>query len=130
MSLESLLSESATFRCTPRHEATTLTLEFVGEGDLDATSTIRRLLEEVHVEAQRLAATEVVVDLTRLEFLNSSGLKHFVSWLSSVGSLPDGTSYRIRLISSSTVPWQRRSISALRNFAPKLLTVDTVPAAS
>jgi hypothetical protein len=127
MSLESLSCNEATFRSKPGHEGSTLTVTLEGEATLDAVDILRRILEATHVEAERLHAKEVAMDLTQLEFLNSSGVKHFVSWLRRAAQLPEGANYRIRLVSSALVPWQRRGLDALRCFAPQLVTVETKP---
>jgi hypothetical protein len=73
----------------------------------------------------RLEAKEVVMDLTRLGFLSSSGIKQFVKWLRRASESSDGNGYRIRLLSSPLVPWQRRGLEALRCFAPEHVTVET-----
>jgi hypothetical protein len=130
MNPEKLSFRQPNFQSTPEYEPGRLTVKLEGEGNLDAIDAIKTVLTGAHTEAQRLAVKEVVVDLTELEFLNSSGIKHFVSWLREASLLPPETSYSIRLISSPLVPWQRRSLNALQCFAPKLLTIDTRPSAS
>jgi anti-anti-sigma factor len=128
VNLEKVSCTQTNFQATPRYEPGKLTIKLTGEGDLDAVDAIRNVLTGAHSEAQRLSVKEVVVDLTELEFLNSSGIKHFVSWLRETSLLGDAA-YGIRLISSPLIPWQRRSLHALQCFAPKLLTIDA-PASS
>lgn len=99
-----------------------------GEANLEATDSIRRMLELAHAEALKLKVAEVALDFTQLEFLNSSGIKHLVTWIRRVSALPEQERYRIRVISSALVPWQRRSLEALQCFAPKLVSVETKPA--
>jgi anti-anti-sigma factor len=103
-----------------------LNLSIEGEVNLEATDWLRNVLVDAHGEAQRMGAKEVVVDLSQLDFLNSSGIKHLVSWLGKVTQLPEESRYRIRLLSSAMIPWQRRSLAALQYFAPNLLTIETV----
>lgn len=100
-------------------------LKLAGEANLDATDSLKRVLEGTHKEALQLKVGEVAVDLTELEFLNSSGIKHFVSWLRRVAELPKTESYQIRVVSSALMPWQRRSLEALQCFAPKLISIET-----
>lgn len=130
MNAEKMSCRQTNFQSTPSFEPGRLTVKLEGEGNLDAIDAIRTVLTGAHAEAQRLGVKEVVIDLTELEFLNSSGIKHFVSWLRDASLLPAESSYGIRLISSPLVPWQRRSLNALQCFAPKLLTIDTGPGAS
>lgn len=119
----------ANFQATPRYEPGKLVVKLTGEGNLDTIDAIRTVLTGAHSEAQRLSVKEVAVDLTELEFLNSSGIKHFVTWLRDASMLGDAA-YNIRLISSPMIPWQRRSLHALQCFAPKLLTIDAASPSS
>lgn len=125
MSLDTLSCVEPRFRSTPQHEGNTLVLKLAGEANLDATDSLKRVLEGTHKEALQLKVGEVAVDLTELEFLNSSGIKHFVSWLRRVAELPKTESYQIRVVSSALMPWQRRSLEALQCFAPKLISIET-----
>ena len=111
------------FQATSSYEADKLTIKLTGEGNLDAVDAIRTVLTGAHSEAQRVGVKEVVIDLTELEFLTSSGIKHFVSWLREASLLGD-EAYAIRFLSSPKVSWQRRSLQALQIFASKLLTIE------
>jgi anti-anti-sigma factor len=103
---------------------TTLTVHLEGEVDLESTPLIGRYLQEAHQEAQLRGAKEVALDLTQLQFVNSSGIKHFVNWLRDASRLAPEIAYNIRILSSPLIPWQRRSLGALRCFAPNILTID------
>jgi hypothetical protein len=83
------------------------------------------LLPRVHEEALRRSAAEVVVDFRKLEFMNSSCFKSFVTWISEVQELAPEKQYRLRLLSSPEMHWQRRSLHALRCFAVDLISVET-----
>jgi len=104
----------------------TLTLNLEGEADLDATSMIGRALQDAHQEAQLRGAKEIMLDLTRLQFVSSSGMKQFVNWLRDASRLPTNLAYTIRILSSPLIPWQRRSLGALRCFAPNILTIEMI----
>lgn len=124
MNAEKMSVRQANFLSTPAYEPGRLTVKLAGDGDLDATDIIKAVLNGAHDEAQRLAVKEVVIDLTELQFLNSSGIKHFAGWLRVASQLPPEASYGIRILSSSRVSWQRRSLNALQGFAPNLLKID------
>jgi hypothetical protein len=95
-----------------------------GTADLTVRSQLDRFLRDVHCEAQRSRVEEVAVDVRQLEFMNSSCLKCFVWWISTVQEqTPDGR-YRIVFVSSPTVYWQRRSLNALACLANELITVQ------
>lgn len=66
----------------------------------------------------------MVVDLTRLEFMNSSCFKSFVAWIEQVQNLDPSEQYRIQFLSDPNMHWQRRSLKALSCFAADLITVE------
>lgn len=97
---------------------------FCGEADMTAADAVRSALADAHGHALSLHSGEVVLDLSRLEFMNSTCLRTFLTWLGRVDALAPQARYRVRLISNPGTPWQRRSLHALVAFAPDLVTLD------
>jgi len=98
---------------------------FCGEADMAAAEAVRSALADAHGRALSLRSGEVILDLSRLEFMNSTCLKTFLTWLGRLEGLTPHTRYRVRMISNPSTPWQRRSLHALVAFAPDLVTIDT-----
>jgi hypothetical protein len=99
-----------------------ITTRLAGTADMRAIVPLERMLCTLHDGALAASATEVVVDLRDLEFMNSSCFIKFVSWL---GKLEESaTKYRIRFISTRRYHWQKRSLHALRCFASELVLVE------
>lgn len=105
-------------------EGQTLVLTLSGNADMAAKDSLDALLPRLHGEALRLGAAEVRVDFQKLEFMNSSCFKSFVSWISDVVDLDPSKQYKIRLASNPEMHWQRRSLHALRCFAVDLITIE------
>lgn len=101
-----------------------LTVRFAGNADMRTKSVLDALLVKVHAEAQRLAASQVTIDFQKLEFMNSSCFKSFVSWISDVRDLDPQKQYTIRFLSKPELLWQRRSLHALRCFAVDLISIE------
>jgi hypothetical protein len=101
-----------------------LTIKLTGNADLNVKVQLDRFIAAVHDEALRLSSEEVTVDLRRLEFMNSSCLKSFVWWISTVQDMGPGTHYRITFLSSPSMYWQRRSLNALACLATDLVSVQ------
>jgi anti-anti-sigma factor len=101
-----------------------LVVTLVGNADLNVKTELDRFMGAVHEEARRVGAKEVVVDLKELEFMNSSCLKSFVWWISSVHDLAVAHQYRITFVSSPTMYWQRRSLNALAGLATELVSIS------
>jgi hypothetical protein len=95
-----------------------------GVADGQMMSRLASLLNRVHVEARRLRVTEARVDLRYLEFMDSSCLKAFVTWLSSQQDLALESQYPIRFLFNAKNHWQRKTLQALRAFAPDVTCVE------
>jgi hypothetical protein len=96
-----------------------------GTADVTIRIQLDHFLREVHQEAQRSRAEEVTVDVRQLEFMNSSCLKCFVWWVSTVQDQPSDSRYRIVFLSSPSVYWQRRSLDALACLGGDIISVHT-----
>lgn len=100
-----------------------LGLKLVGNADLNVKAQLDRFMASVHDQAVALKVREVAVDLRRLEFMNSSCLKSFVWWISTVQDIAEAP-YRITFLSSPSMYWQRRSLNALACLATDLVSVQ------
>ena len=87
--------------------------------------SIDSLLKALHEEALRLQVREVTIDLTQLEFMNSSCFKAFVTWIGNLQDLESPKQYSIVFKSDDNKHWQRRSLEALSCFAVDLIRVET-----
>jgi hypothetical protein len=101
-----------------------LTVSLSGNADLNAKQHLDRFLGAVHTEAQRLGVEEVSVDVRRLEFMNSSCLKCFVTWISQIQDMVPSKQYRLAFHSSAGMYWQKRSLHALACLATDLVVVQ------
>jgi hypothetical protein len=100
-----------------------LHVRVVGNADMEVLPAMTPFLRQLHDELGRAGIREIKVDLRELLFMNSSCLKSFVLWISSVSKLPPDSAYRIRFLSNSRLHWQRRSLEALRAFAPQVVEI-------
>jgi hypothetical protein len=99
-------------------------VNLTGTADLTVKTRLDHFLREVHTEAQRCLAEEVTVDVRQLEFMNSSCLKSFVWWISTVQEQLGEGKYRIVFVSSPSVYWQRRSLNALACLANEIISIQ------
>jgi hypothetical protein len=67
----------------------------------------------------------VTLDCTQLEFLNSSGIRSFVSWFLWLNALPQNKKYNIDILYSREQTWQEDCFTALTMLNPLLLKKKT-----
>jgi anti-anti-sigma factor len=116
---------TADLRVTAEHDGGAITIHFSGTADMRVSDALDQVLARLHEHTLRLSAPRVIVDLRELEFMNSSCLKSFVTWISNVRELDPEKQYAIHFISRPEILWQRRSLHALRCFAVDLITVES-----
>ena len=96
-----------------------------GVAEIASADRLARYLEALHQRATGAGARQVVMDLVRLEFMNAACLRAFVGWIQRLQELPPRQRYHVCFRSNSQLPWQRRSMNALRCFATDLISVET-----
>lgn len=100
----------------------TLVLRLSGVADLRVQDRLMAFLGSAHRAAVSVRAREVRVDVTELEFMNSSCLAEFVRWIEAVQD--DMADYRIRFLSNPAYRWQGRSLEALACLNDRIVTVQ------
>jgi hypothetical protein len=104
------------------------TVFVVGEIDqLSPRDFMSGCIEIVHNMVLGEGLMEVRVDVTGLAFLNSSGIKEFLSWILRRNRLPAEKKYRINFLFDPTVAWQPITLPRLRDLDPSgiVLTAQT-----
>lgn len=101
-----------------------LDLRFTGTADIHAIEPLDIYLAAIHAAALGRRTRCVRVDFRRLEFMNSSCFRSFVSWIGYVQDAPLSDRYQIEFQSNPQVHWQRRSLNALRCFAAELVSIQ------
>ena len=87
-------------------------------GEIDQLSPrdfLAGFFEIVHSMALGECLGEVKVNVTELSFLNSSGIKEFLSWILRRNRIPTDKKYKINFLFDPTVPWQPITLPRLRD---------------
>jgi hypothetical protein len=121
----SALMSVETFSITVSEAPFAVHVRLLGDANMNAVDRLGQALVEVHGQAVRTTASEVIVDLRQLEFMNSACFKKIVTWITRVEEVDAASRYRIRFLSNATIHWQRRSLHALQMFAIDLVSVET-----
>ena len=99
-------------------------------GDLYADSAAKQLqppLLAMHQALLKAKIARVRLDLRKLEYMNSSGIKALAAWILAAEQAAD-SGYRIELIFDPQSSWQERSLGALSAIAPRVTSRAPVAA--
>jgi hypothetical protein len=108
----------------PRSTAEGIELEFIGDISIeDPSKTFFPYVEKVHQEAIEHGASEVRLNLTKLAYLNSSGILMFMKWVKLLQSAPPDSRYTLFIIYSKAIVWQRVGMRTLRKMAPDVVNL-------
>lgn len=86
-------------------------------------SVLNPFVDAVHDTLVKAGVGEVKVDLTELEFCNSSGFKSFIYWVEKIAAVPEGGRYKLAFLSNPARKWQRTSLLALSCYAVGLIVI-------
>ncbi|HET6281214.1 MAG TPA: hypothetical protein VFH73_09615 [Polyangia bacterium] len=114
-----------TFQADALLEGTEIVVRFSGTADLTAKAMMDAFLRAVHEEATRIYITQVNVDVSGLEFINSSCLMAIVSWITGVQAM--ARRYQISFHFKSIRDWHRRSLAVLSQLGAGFVSIQPVP---
>jgi hypothetical protein len=100
-----------------------LNARLAGTADLRTRPRLQKFVAGLQAEALRHRVREVVVDVRRLAFMNSSCLKVLVNWIVTVDGLPAASSYRIVFVEDPAQLWQQRGLKALAGLSPERVSI-------
>lgn len=99
-----------------------LIVSIAGNAEYTCKSALDDLIDAAHAAAIQRRLPEVVLDLRGAAFMDSACLKALVRWVLKLQT--ESSTYRIRLLSRASLPWQRRSTSALAQLAGGFIRVE------
>ena len=81
---------------------------------------------ELHNKLVDEGIKRITLDLTRLAFLNSSGIREIVNWILLVNSLPAEKRYAVHIKYSAKYLWQESSTSTFVYLNPDLVSKEVI----
>ncbi|OHD07280.1 MAG: hypothetical protein A2086_05425 [Spirochaetes bacterium GWD1_27_9] len=102
-------------------------LDFIGELDFEnPESVVFPFFNEIHNKVISNKVKCVEVDFTKLEFLNSSGLKTLIKWIKTDITLPEDNRYKFKIIATSKIHWQENALKVLPMLSPLLIEIKII----
>jgi hypothetical protein len=80
--------------------------------------------EQIHNNIIENGIKYVELDFSKLTFLNSSGIKTLIKWITKVTPLPADKKYNFKVIANSQITWQETSLKMLSMLAPGLIEIQ------
>jgi hypothetical protein len=77
-------------------------------------------LKAFHQAIVRDRLPEMVVDVTKLTFVNSSAIRLFVDWTTWIRK-EETSPYRLAFVTDSALTWQKTTFPVLKNLAPSVV---------
>ncbi|MCG8570109.1 MAG: STAS domain-containing protein [Spirochaetes bacterium] len=68
---------------------------------------------EIHEHMINSKLKKIVIDITALKFLNSSGIRELVDWVMKLDTIPDDQKYAITFLCNPEYLWQESSIATI-----------------
>jgi hypothetical protein len=83
---------------------------------------LRRIHDVAVTEKQRV----FTVDVTGLEFVNSSAIRLFIDWVTWIRSEKAENQYKFVIVMDPQVTWQKTSLVVLKSLAPQVVELKPV----
>lgn len=102
-------------------------MKVIFSGDIDVQNPepiFMPFFEQIHNKLIENNIKYVELDFAKLTFLNSSGIKTLIKWITKVTPLPSEKKYRFKIIANSEITWQETSLKMLSMLAPGLIEIQ------
>jgi anti-anti-sigma factor len=109
------------FSTKTQRDGSSITVHMRGNWDMKAVAPLDEFTRSVQAQAAQLKVERVIVHMAEVEFINSSCLKSFARWL---GSLNKTGQHHYVVAFHTELPWQRRSLEALKALAGDKVTIE------
>ncbi len=121
--LSSVITEKATVELLDIPQGVKVT--FSGDIDVQNPEPIFvPFFEQIHSNVIANGVKYVELDFSKLTFLNSSGIKTLIKWITKVTPLPADKKYNFKIIANSQITWQETSLKMLSMLAPGLIEIQ------
>lgn len=102
-------------------------VKVIFSGDIDVQNPepiFVPFFEQIHTNVIESKTKYVELDFAKLTFLNSSGIKTLIKWITKVTPLPADQKYNFKIIANSQITWQETSLKMLSMLAPGLIEIQ------
>jgi hypothetical protein len=120
--IDNVITEKATVELKDIENG--VSVSFIGDIDVQNPEPIfLPFFDKIHTKVIEAGVKFIELDFTRLTFLNSSGIKTLIKWITKVTPLPNDQKYRFLILANSEITWQETSLKMLSMLAPGLIEI-------
>jgi hypothetical protein len=120
--IDNVITEKATVELKDIENG--VSVSFSGDIDVQNPEPIfLPFFDKIHTKVIEAGVKFIELDFTRLTFLNSSGIKTLIKWITKVTPLPNDQKYRFLILANSEITWQETSLKMLSMLAPGLIEI-------
>lgn len=83
----------------------------------------KHFIFNIHEHAITVGLQHVEIDIRKLKFLNSTGLKVIIDWINEIKILPNDKRYSITFYCKKTSCWQSSCLSTLKLINNKIIKI-------
>lgn len=117
LDMEDMIHDKLSIRVGGENDEILLRIE--GELEMEDPSVLLKpFFSEFHEKMLGAEIVKIHLDLSRLTFINSSGLKVFFRWICDVDDLDESLAYHIDIHYSPKIAWQASNVYAMQDLAP------------
>lgn len=88
------------------------------------SESLAPFLRQVHDATVQAGQKRLSVDLTKLQFMNSSSIRCFVDWIEWIRKEPDPRQYTLHFITKPDAGWQATTLGALQVHGGQFVVVQ------
>jgi hypothetical protein len=123
--IDNVITEKATVEVIDTDKG--IKVSFLGDIDIQNPEPVfLPFFDEIHNKIIDNNIKLIELDFGKLTFLNSSGIKTLIKWITKVSPLPEDKKYKFTIIANSEITWQETSLKMLSMLAPGLIEIKVV----
>ena len=96
-------------------------------GDIDMRDTFIDFLPyllKVHEALIQNKIKLMKLNLLKLTFLNSNGIKSLINWIMKLTELPVENQYKVHITASTDIAWQESTLPVLQKLFPDCIVIE------
>ena len=94
--------------------------------DINPALYLNSFFNEVHTKMIEKSLQFVELNLTKLSFLNSSGIRCFILWVTQIPKTPEIKRYHLKIKINKEFLWQENSFNLFKSIEPYFISIEKI----